>query len=129
MTFEPCNYKEFENKEALNLMADDELELLTINGRDNMIYTKLTEGLTEGLCFITLTENAVTNLIYDYAHHRVNVENDEDGSCTETYGIDLVYCQAVEAWMNAIGISPQSNFVTEIINKERERRRQYGKME
>ena len=46
----------------------------------------------------------------------------EDDDC---YGSEYEFhsgcCQTAENWMNTLGISPYSNFVTEIIEKEEEK--------
>lgn len=76
----------------------------------------------------TITENAVKNRIFSYADHYLMCEEMEKD--TEEYDLydDAEYahhkacCQTNEDWMRGIGIDPQSNYVMEIINKERERR-------
>lgn len=61
----------------------------------------------------TLTENAVKNLISSYAYHRVSLEKNGN------YNYHVAACATAENWMRAIGIDPESNFVMEIIEKER----------
>ena len=76
----------------------------------------------------TITENAVKNLLSIYADHYLMAEEMEKD--TEEYDLydDADYahhkacCYIGEDWMRGIGINPQSNYVMEIINKERERR-------
>ena len=63
----------------------------------------------------TLTENAVKNLISNYAYHVLMCEKNEN------YVRHVAACSMAEQWMRAIGIDPQSNYVTEIIEKEREK--------
>ena len=67
----------------------------------------------------TLTENAIRNLVSTYASHKVMLEDDD------CYGSEYEFhsgcCQTAENWMNTLGISPYSNFVTEIIEKEEEK--------
>lgn len=72
----------------------------------------------------TLTENALKNLVSTYASHRIACEefDKEDDLDNPEYLFDLACCQTAEDWMRAIGIHPESNFVTDIIEKERERR-------
>ena len=78
----------------------------------------------------TLTENALKNLVSTYADHKVQKEKYlEDVDYDEyllkediDYQFYVAYCHAAEEWMRAIGIHPESNFVTDIIEKEREGR-------
>ena len=78
----------------------------------------------------TLTENALKNLISTYAHHKIiceeyQVEYEDDYSIlfdSTAYAHRSACCQTAEEWMNVLGISPESNFVAEIIEKEREER-------
>jgi len=52
----------------------------------------------------TISKNALINLIADYANYKK----------TDNYAAQW----AVEKWMNVLGISPYSNLVMEIVNKE-----------
>lgn len=76
-----------------------------------------------------ITENALTNLIISYSDHKLMCEAYEaeyDLDCDlyndPDYSHHAAYCHAFEEWMRAMGISPESNFVTGIIEKERQRR-------
>lgn len=77
----------------------------------------------------TITENAIKNLISTYADHKVQVEktleeNDYDEELLYDdvdYQFNMGCCQTAEDWMRTIGISPESNFVQEVVDRERER--------
>lgn len=77
----------------------------------------------------TITENAIKNLISTYANHKVKAEkvleeNDYDEELLYDdvdYQFNMGCCHTAEEWMRSIGISPESNFVQEIVNKEKER--------
>lgn len=56
----------------------------------------------------TLTENELRNLIYDYANEYYDVQYHYSESASG-------YCNCARNWMNVLGISPESNFVQEII--------------
>lgn len=79
---------------------------------------------------LTITENSVINLINTYANHKIQmeeylIENDYDGDMlydNADYQFHLACCETAEDWMRNIGISPASNFVQQIIEKERSRR-------
>lgn len=70
----------------------------------------------------TTTRTILKNLLVDYAT-QLNVvrESEEDGDCDlEDYSYAIGYTNAVKRWLNsALGISPESDFVQNIINKER----------
>lgn len=75
-----------------------------------------------------ITENAVKNLITTYADHYLMCEEleneiDEDDLYDDAdYSHHSACCATAEDWMRVIEIHPESNFVIDIINKERERR-------
>lgn len=75
----------------------------------------------------TLTENAIRSLVITYADHKLMAENylkdtDEDDLYDDAeYAHHMACCATAEEWMRAIGIDPESNFVMEIIEKERGR--------
>lgn len=75
-----------------------------------------------------ITENAVKNLLATYSSHKImcddyeNEMDEEDLYTDADYSHHLACCATAEDWMRAIGIHPESNFVMEIIEKERERR-------
>ena len=83
-----------------------------------------------------ITENALRNLITTYAVHKLQAQeiektneffadkfgNEENLYDDPDYQSEMAFCASSEEWMRAIGISPESNFVEEIIEKERERR-------
>lgn len=78
----------------------------------------------------TLTKNAIVNLIVDYADHLLDLREDEPYVAfanstqvfTEDYAYDTGFCAAAELWMKALGISPESNMVQDIINIIEKRR-------
>ena len=75
----------------------------------------------------TISYNAVVNLLHDYASHKLMCEEYEGDERYEEYDLydDAEYshhaacCATAENWLRAIGISPESNCVQEIIEKER----------
>lgn len=78
-----------------------------------------------------ITENALMNLLTTYANHRVACERIIEEAESDEELVDLyddpdyshhaAYCHSSEEWMGAMGISPESNFVEEILEKERRR--------
>jgi len=76
-----------------------------------------------------ISYNAVVNLVHTYAVNKISAEdyfNNSIAFCDEDdlyddpdYAHHMAYCYASEEWMRAIGISPESNFVQNIIDKER----------
>jgi len=76
----------------------------------------------------TISENALINLITDYAINIINCDRFydvyEDGSYMGNPYYHKYYEAKYEAekWMSVLGISPDSNFVTDIVKKEREKR-------
>lgn len=77
----------------------------------------------------TVTNNALTNVLVSYAGHKLAAEeyyNDalEFGKEDELYddadyAHHTAYCAAAQEWMRMLGISPDCNFVSEIINHEK----------
>lgn len=72
-----------------------------------------------------ITENAVKNLLYDYAKHRamykfIELKSDpEDLYDDAEYTYHKACCNTAETWMRTLGISPESNFVMEFVERER----------
>ncbi len=69
--------------------------------------------------------NLLKKLIATYANHKLICEEyelDEDPVLDFEYDIHHSCCETAENWMRAFGIDPMSNFVTDIIEKEREAR-------
>ena len=69
-----------------------------------------------------ITNTAMENLIHTYADHKIACEEiekeceyDFDLYDDPDYSHHAAYCHASEEWMSAIGISPNSNFVNNII--------------
>ena len=77
-------------------------------------------------CFFTTTENALKNLIYTYADHKLMCEEyelDEDGIFDSEYDIHHAHCETAEDWMRSLGIDPMCKFVSDIIEEEMDRRK------
>ena len=76
----------------------------------------------------TVSENALINLITDYAINKINCDRFydvyEDGSYMGNPYYHKYYEAKTEAekWMSVLGISHNSNFVMEIVEKIREER-------
>lgn len=78
-----------------------------------------------------ITENVIKNKLISYASHKLMCEEYENDD-SFLYNMEMddeveyarhkAYCEACEEWMRAIGIHPESNFVMEIIEKEKEGR-------
>jgi hypothetical protein len=76
---------------------------------------------------MTLTKNAIKNLVSTYAIHYVMCKEYEENDLYDEidlyddveYSHHKAYCAAAEEWMRAIGIDHQSNFVMEIIEREK----------
>ena len=74
-----------------------------------------------------ITNAAIENLIRTYANHKLACEELEKKLVNMlfakyddlAYAHHAAYCHASEEWMSAIGISPNSNFVNNIIEEER----------
>lgn len=62
----------------------------------------------------TLTKTAILNLTVNYANQLLDTRESET---TEDFAYATGFCAASELWLKALGISPESNFVKEIINK------------
>lgn len=73
-----------------------------------------------------ITENAIRDLLTTYADHylmckNIEKETDDDDLCDDAdYAHHKACCCTAEQWMRAVGIHPESNYVMEIINKERD---------
>lgn len=81
---------------------------------------------------VTLSGNAVENLVRAYASIVIGIDNnlDEypeeywcDEDCPE-WMYDNGYKNGMERWLNAIGISPASPYVQSFIDEERENRKE-----
>ena len=60
----------------------------------------------------TLTKNAITNLIVNYADEFLR---SREAETTEDYAYATGFCAAAESWMKTLGISPESNMVQDIL--------------
>ena len=70
----------------------------------------------------TVPEITIRNLITVYAEHKLVCEKYEtdDTEYDADYDYHLGRCYEAETWMQALGISPDSNYVHDIYEKERD---------
>ena len=71
--------------------------------------------------FLTVTETTLRNLITVYAEHKLVCEKYEtdDTEYDADYDYHLGNCYAAETWMSALGISPDSDYVHDIYEREK----------
>ena len=64
---------------------------------------------------ITLTENAIHNMMDTYVEHkRMMMEYENDGETEDSeYTFHQGCCETAECWMRLLEISPSCNYITE----------------